>query len=178
MGRRWKPPASEGGAGTRRIRRWWGRPQSHHAYVVMKTATIRLGGVSAEALTDAGVSTLENYSFRRQSEALYRSANERHITDLIEHITTALIDGGAPTGFQKHVRGNLKYTPYWKEDPDRVIEELGTRGNIRWWRSQRGTMRIKETQSPVASQPTSRNLGLRAGKVSKSPEEPHRLLWV
>lgn len=44
--------------------------------------------------------------------------------DLAGHITSSLIDGASPPGFQNHVRGKLKYISKWKNDPDKVVEMM------------------------------------------------------
>lgn len=86
---------------------------------------MRLGGESAEARPDAMVSMLGKYSLHHpQAETLYRSAGERHIPDLLEHTTSALVDGCTSAGFQNHGRVKLKYIPKGKEDLDRAIKGI------------------------------------------------------
>lgn len=64
-------------------------------------------------------SILENHLVRKpQAAALYRSTDRRHLPDLAEHISSALEAGCYTAGFQNLARGNVKYVPRRKEDPE------------------------------------------------------------
>lgn len=56
------------------------------------------------------------------TEALYRSADGKYISELLKPITLALVDTTSPSGSRKHVQDELKYLQQGKDDLDEAVE--------------------------------------------------------
>lgn len=52
-----------------------------------------------------------------QAETSCRSADGKHVSDLNDNVTTALVDDASPLELNEYVQGKQKHVKQWKGEP-------------------------------------------------------------